>query len=919
MKPKAQFWRELGGTVLSWIGSFVLWSAWLALSLALAAQLYILNSRELALPDFALRQIEAQLAESGLRASFGRAAFDPSGRILIENLRLSLPAFPEPVLAARTVYVRVSPTPLLAGRIEPSELRLSGVTVSVPAMLSPSGRTEELLRDFDATLQPGAKTVAIHQLNGHFANLTITAHGKVVLVPPTEKRTVSETISDFIANRFPLLCRQGMELATHLGELDRPMLHVEFSPSASGAAIIEIRASARRIRVPGPTEIEADEVRVATRVLLFGDTPAAELEVTAAQVRLPAEISVAQLRARILGRFQSPGPAFDLREVNLTASSITAGGVEARALSAQIFPRPLPAIETNAVATIFGVPLGARIDAQLNTRQATVRFRGDLSPEVLTVVSARVGTDVRRFFDYKSLFVEQGEARFGAGFAFERLAARVTLPEANAYGVMLTDARTSVELTPGFFFAPEAFARIGENYALGSYEQDFRTLRYRFLLAGQLKPLEISPWFREWWPNFFRQMEFPARPPEAAVDVAGVWRDGGQSSVFVFADADQPIVRGAPLDRVRTRLFIRPGYIDGLDLLATRGDHQAIGTFTYRADRFTQEWHTLDLDLDSNFDLKTAAQIIGPNGAQVLNPFQLSKPPELKIAGQISGAAAVGGANVRLAIEGRTSGEFRFHGFPLRDVAFRAKLDRDEISLDDITGSFAGGAITGHARVWGPGASRRVGFDLALDNASLGSAVSTLGEFFAARKNEPTPAPGKFLQQKANVRLSVAASAEGGSADAYSYHGAGSAVLRGTEIGEVPLLGALSDLLKFTSLRFTEALGNFKIDGPKLVFPEFKLRGANSAIDAHGTYALDRGQLDFNAKLFPFQESGNILKTVVGAVLSPLSSAFEVKLTGSLAKPEWSLAILRSSGPPAEAETKSEPSAAPAPEPKAGG
>ncbi len=909
MKPWLKFCLELAGTGLSWLGSFVLWSCWLALAIVLAAQLYILSSHELTLPGFALRQIEAQLAESGLRATFGRAAFDPTGQILIESMRLSLPAFAEPVLTARTVFVRVNPVALLAGRIEPREVRLSGVTISAPAMLSPTGRAEELLRDFDATVEPRAKTVVLRQLTGRFANLTLTAHGTVVLVPSTEKRAASAVIADFIAHRFPLLCRQALDFSARLDQLNAPSVHLEFSPSASGAATIEVRAAARTIRVPGPVEVEAEDVRLTTRVLLFGDTPSADLEITAARVRLPQETVITDLHARVLGRFEFAGSAFDLREINLTAAAVAAAGVEVRTLSAQIFPRPLPVIESTIVATIFGAPLALHAETDLGARRATVRFRGDLSPKVLNMVSARVGTDVRRFFNFKSLFVEQGEARFGTGFAFERLAARVIVPQADAYGVTLTDARTAVELTPTFFSAPEAFARIGDNFARGSYEQDFRTNRYRFLLAGQLKPLAISGWFREWWPNFFQQFEFPSGPPEAEVDVAGTWRDGGRSNVFVFADTDRPVVRGAALERVRTRLFIRPGFVDGLELLATRGEQEATGTFVYRADRFTQEWHTLDLDLESNFDLKTAGQIIGPVSRAFIEPFQIAQPPELKIAGQFASAAAAGGANVRLRIEARTNGDFRFHGFPLQDVAFAAKIDREEIALNNITGTFAGGAVTGHARVWGANPNRRLGFDLALEEAGLGPAAGALGDFFAARKNEPPPTPGKFIQQKANVRISLAASAEGSFTDTFSYRGAGSAVLRGAEIGEVPLLGALSELLRFTSLRFTEARGNFKIEGPKLVFPEVTLRGANSAVDAHGTYALDRQQLDFNAKLFPFQESESLLKSVVGAVLSPLSNAFEVKLTGSFAKPEWNFVIgptnfLRALTGPGEANGK---------------
>jgi hypothetical protein len=99
------------------------------------------------------------------------------------------------------------------------------------------------------------------------------------------------------------------------------------------------------------------------------------------------------------------------------------------------------------------------------------------------------------------------------------------------------------------------------------------------------------------------------------------------------------------------------------------------------------------------------------------------------------------------------------------------------------------------------------------------------------------------------------------------------------------------------------------------------VRGANSAIDAHGVYLLDRHELDFNAKIFPFQESGNLIKTVVGAVLTPLSSVFEVKLAGSLEKPQWGLALgpgnlLRARAP--DAKDAAPPTPNPPPNPPAG-
>ena len=143
------------------------------------------------------------------------------------------------------------------------------------------------------------------------------------------------------------------------------------------------------------------------------------------------------------------------------------------------------------------------------------------------------------------------------------------------------------------------------------------------------------------------------------------------------------------------------------------------------------------------------------------------------------------------------------------------------------------------------------------------------------------------MQERTNLRLNLSASAEGDYADPYSFRGDGNATLQGAELGEVPMLGLLSELFTFTSLRFTEARANLRIDGPRLLFPQVELRGANSAIDASGEFALDRRELRFNAKVFPFQESGNVLKTVVGAVLTPLSNALEVRLTGTLERPRW--------------------------------
>lgn len=902
-------WVELGWRGLRALGggvfSFVLWTVWLALTLLLAAQLYILSANELAVPEFVLRHFESKLAESGLRVTFKRTLFDPSGQVHFEDVRLSPPSFDEPVVSARSVYVRLNVWWLTMGRVEPREIRVTGVTVSVPAILSGTGRPEPVITGLDATLEPERRSVHVRQLSARVANAVVTAHGQLMLVPAGGARSPALAVRELVTGRFADVCRQALAATARLQDLDEPAVHLAFSPSESGAATIEVQALARAVRWGGAAAAEATAVRARTRFLLFGEAPPSDLELSAATIRKPDTGTVTGLHARVLGRLRLDRPGFDLRELAFTADTVTAGDIAIRSVAARVLPRGLPRLETTAVLRLLEEPLTLQADADLGARNARVTFAGAISPRVLDLVSTRVKTNVRRFYDFDALTAERGEVRFGDGWRFESLAARVRVPRMNSFGVIMEDGRTLVELTPARFRSPEAFARVGDNFARGSYDHDLTTHEYRFLLEGRLRPLEIARWFRPWWRDFFTQLEFPVGPPDASVDIRGAWREGGRTNVFVFADTTRPIVRGTELDRVRTRLFIRPGFFDGLELLLARDQGNAQGRFTYVVDPGANTWRTVDLAFDSTLELDVVRDLLGPGGARVLAPFEVTGAPTVRISGQFASALATGGANTRLRIEAGTPGPFRYQQFPLQDVSFTATLDRDELVLEKFAGRFAGGTVGGHARVWGGAAQRRLGFDLTLDDASLGQVAAEISGFIAARQGVPDAPPDKFVQEKANVRLKLDASAEGRYDDPLSYRGQGNAVLAGAGLGEVPLLGTLSELLKFTALRFTEARTNFRLEGPKVVFPEFTLRGGDAAVDAHGSYGLDTRQLDFNAKLFPFQESGNLIMTVVGAVLSPLSNAFEVKLMGTLSRPEWSFVIgptnlLRSLAPNAE-------------------
>ncbi|MBI5770304.1 MAG: hypothetical protein HZA93_21190 [Verrucomicrobia bacterium] len=911
--------------------SFLLWSGWLFLAILLCLQGYIVSTNELEVPGFLLRELESRLAVSGLRATFGRTSFDPSGRVLIEDARVFLPSYAEPVLTLRAAYVKLDPWALAVGHFEPREMRIIGANWSVPAMLSPSGRAEEILRDLDATLVPRERELDLTQFVARIAGIVVSAHGTLQIPGARETSSRPLPVAEFLAHQYPALCRQIAAVAERLGALEAPSLHLELSPSASRGAIASATLFAAGLRYSAPggnLDVQARDLRLVTRFPLLGDAPvAARLELTARELNLPFDSTARRVRAIVRGTLHPTRFRYEPNDFRLTAEAVTAAGFTADCVSARLTPGPLPGVKADLVGALFGTPLAVRAETDFAARTARLDFEGAVSPEIFLPLNARLGVDVRQWFNFKTLELHDGVARFGPDWKFQGVNARVAVRDIDAYHVIMEEGRAIVGFDGRRFYSPEAWARIGDNFARGTYDHDLVTRDYRFLLEGQLRPLAISGWFPGgWWENFFKQFEFPAAAPVASVDVIGRWGTGDHSAVFIAADTAGPVIRSGAFDRVRTLLFVRPSYYDGIELRAIRAGREARGTFTYTTDHETLAPRQFDLDVTSTLELALARQVIGPESEAWLGPFAFAQPPDLKLSGRITGAAAPGGAHQSLQIEAKSAGEFRFYGFPLQSVSFAATLHDDVIEVPRIEAATGGGNLGGRAKVWGRDQERRVAFDFSLKGANLGGVTAVLQDYEARRKNTPPAPPGKFVTDKAAVHLDVNVAAEGRFDDPLSFHGAGNAVLQGAELGEVKMLGLLSELIKFTALRFTTARAAFKVDGRRLAFSEVKLTGANSAIEATGDYALDKRELDFKAKVFPLHESGNLIKKTLEVVLSPVTTVVEVRLNGTLDKPAWSLALMpgnllralvpgEPAPPPEKAATPPLPGAGPPPAP----
>src|SRR4051812_20796250 len=295
----------------------VLWTLWLGLCITLTLQLYIMVSREPAVPGFVQHRIEQRLEEAGFRLQVARTSFDPSGRILFEDARFSLPEYPEPVITARAVYVELNPWALAVGKFDPRQISITGASVAVPAMLSRSGRAEEIISDLDATVAPTEKQVMVNQFSARVGRVSVSARGAFAIARSHNAKT--ESLTALVSAQFPKLCREAVTVLEQLEALEDPALHLDLSPNETRGAIVSATLFARGLTLETPLAAHMGELRIFTRLPLFGDAPAASrLELMASDLTLPMATSAHSVRALLIGRFQSGGFKFTPRELQVS-------------------------------------------------------------------------------------------------------------------------------------------------------------------------------------------------------------------------------------------------------------------------------------------------------------------------------------------------------------------------------------------------------------------------------------------------------------------------------------------------------------------------------------------------------------------------------------------------------------------------
>jgi hypothetical protein len=872
------------------------WSLWLLLIILAGVQIAILATRELHVPQFVLREIETRLAASGLQVEFGDATFDPTGRLLLRDAELRLQTVEDPIMRARAIYLEVDPLALWFDELAVRHMRVDGVDLVLPAVFSPSGQAEPVLDDLSASFHPNERQtkLMVDHATARLGPVRLAVRG-ILNLPDLNDGQESlrcPQLEDII-KYYPEFCRQTRQILARLPAMEEPMITIDLS-SESQDTQAKLRLQAASLALPRPSGYAIDDLsfkdlRISTRFDLSADASLTPLEFAMGQVSGPDGLTVHDMQGTLHLRQAKLSAPLRPARVEMQATALRFRQLNLTALAAQAQLMTLPVVQAQATASWADEPWRIDADLDLLTQAGRVELAGELGAAVLPWVAEITGIDVPALLAWDISPYLEVNANLGPGARPLRAEAAWQTGPVVARRVPLDATAAQLHWSGHDLRVPDLLLRCGTSLAQGSYTMDTESLVFRFLLNGQLDPPAIQGWFRDWWPRFWRQFEFRADPPAANVEVSGRWKVPLETRVFVSADARDASIREIAMERMRTRLFVRPGWADVLHFVADRRQGTIEGRFARQWKLpDSRRWTRIEIDAAGRTDLSPAPKLMPQGGAALIAPFAFTEPLELELRGTATREDIGQPIQNDFTVRGRGEGPWTYAGFPLENVSFTARRLTDLVQVEQLSAQLAGGKLSGRFELSGPAENRQLAFDLNLQDAALGRAIHDVASWTAQRRGEEPSAATDFEKQAADARLLVSLTAEGPAQDALALQGTGSAAVTGANLGNINLLGILSSLLErtvlnFSTLQLDHAYADFQLAGPRLIFPELKITGPRGAVDANGTYSMENGILDFTTRVRPFEGGEGLLD----AVFSPLSAVFEVKLAGELADPEW--------------------------------
>ena len=369
--------------------------------------------------------------------------------------------------------------------------------------------------------------------------------------------------------------------------------------------------------------------------------------------------------------------------------------------------------------------------------------------------------------------------------------------------------------------------------------------------------------------EFLRQWEWQRSP---AIRLAirgqdhnpGTWK--GDGSVILGRSR----FRGAWMNSADAEIHFADGALTCEDLHVTRNEGSGTGSFTYDLKK-----HEVRIsNIKSSLNPAEVIFWIDPKIWNTVVPYKFRRPPSVTANGLYQFR---GGKNTRLEIkvEGANGMDYIFLGktLPIDRISARLLITNDRLQITDLRGGFLSGTLRGNADI-----------SLAKNDPRYRASISV------SEINFPLLTNLYYNYKTALGLFNGTYDFTGVGSDARTMQGSGKVEVTNGDVFAIPIFGPLSGILNriLPGSGYSiahRATANFKIDEGIIHTDDFDAAGSLFNMLGHGDVHFLDDKLDFNVRL-------NMKGP--GFVLTPVYKLFEYAGTGSLKKPDWRPAVLKS-------------------------
>ncbi len=425
----------------------------------------------------------------------------------------------------------------------------------------------------------------------------------------------------------------------------------------------------------------------------------------------------------------------------------------------------------------------------------------------------------------------------------------------------------------------------GDGFELaGHASADFSTDRFQTYVQGYLAPMPWSPELPDWWEKLWEDFAFHQRPPSLELWASGSWSRVHEFRVEASIDAEDLDFHEVKTDRLSTSLLIHPGFLWLRDMTLVTPDGAAYGTIWRRESVPFNGISHYFFDVQSKIPPHDLAKMIDDSVEDILKDFSFSGPTYIHGQGSFYTGKHPFLDYSDFTLLTLTESPLTIATFPLNWLSARSIYKDGKVFLKNTTASLTGGLLQGEATWDFTPNTTAFQFSATLDHADLIPFMSLWKKSDQASSSAEDTEEKNPDEEKSGI-LALNIDLSGPWKEWGKLKGNGQFKITEGNLQRINLLGFLSAILPITSIEFKEAEGSLQWNDDLITFPDLKMSGSTTTLQAAGKYSISRNEIDFMVKVFYLQQAP--LLKILSPIFHPFAHLLEVRLWGNFNSPEW--------------------------------